>query len=101
MEKRQRYPLFDWLRLVLALEVVALHWFESVGLHRVTFLLGMFEQVPSFLALSGFMIAGSLASSRNMAHFWWKRFLRIARRCPKSSWTLSESVASFRPVLTG
>ncbi|MEA2552235.1 MAG: hypothetical protein QOJ65_411 [Fimbriimonadaceae bacterium] len=34
--------------------------------------------VPAFLGISGFVIPPSLESSKGMAHFFWKRFLRIA-----------------------
>lgn len=37
-----------------------------------------FNPVPTFLAISGFVIVQSRASSRSTGHFWWKRFLRIA-----------------------
>src|SRR5579871_2393284 len=65
--KPLRYPLFDILRLVLALEVVSGHLFAP-------------ERVPAvagFLAISGFLIPQSYRDSRSYGHFAWKRAVRI------------------------
>ena len=69
----KRYPFLDIFRLFLALEVVFLHAHLKVGL---TFWIP-FPPVPTFVALSGLLIPGSLRSSRNVSQFIWKRFLRV------------------------
>jgi peptidoglycan/LPS O-acetylase OafA/YrhL len=64
---------FDYLRLFLAVEVVAMHL--NAGL-----LLGnLWVPIPpvaAFVALSGFLIPQSLERSRGLKHFAWKRALR-------------------------
>jgi peptidoglycan/LPS O-acetylase OafA/YrhL len=76
--KRTHYPAFDWIRLLLAVDVLAIHACSMVHADRAHFWFSAVEPVPCFLALSGFMVLGSLKSSRNIGHFWWKRILRIA-----------------------
>lgn len=65
----ERYPLFDYLRLLLALEVMVCHYFHPSWM--------LVPCVPMFLALSGFLVPGSWEHSRGWGHFAWKRFLRI------------------------
>lgn len=64
---------FDYLRLFLALEVLALHL--NYGLLRGTLWLPI-PPVAAFVALSGFLIPQSLERSRSLGHFAWKRALR-------------------------
>lgn len=75
----KRYPVFDWVRLFLALSVmVFLHWPDVSKLPVPwTIRLNPFNAVPTFVFLSGFMALQSLDSSKGMVHFWWKRILRI------------------------
>jgi peptidoglycan/LPS O-acetylase OafA/YrhL len=69
--------MFDWIRLALASEVLGIHWFVE-GQHLDTHgYLSVIAPVPCFLALSGFMVLGSLEGSRSIGHFWWKRCCRI------------------------
>ncbi len=71
--KETRNHNFDYLRLFLAVEVVAMHL--NAGL-----LLGnLWVPIPpvaAFVALSGFLIPQSLERSRSLGHFAWKRALR-------------------------
>lgn len=64
---------FDYLRLFLAVEVVALHLND--GLFRDKLWLPI-PPVAAFVALSGFLIPQSLERSRHLKHFAWKRALR-------------------------
>lgn len=64
---------FDYLRLFLALEVLALHL--NAGLLRGTLWVPI-PPVAAFVALSGFLIPQSLERSRSLGHFAWKRALR-------------------------
>jgi peptidoglycan/LPS O-acetylase OafA/YrhL len=68
-------PWFDWLRLFLALEVV---WLHIPLAHRgnPTLVLPI-APVPAFVAISGYLIAGSLKTKRNLGEFWRNRALRI------------------------
>lgn len=63
----ERYPLFDRLRLVMALCVVSGHAFGWQ----------VFPAVPGFLALSGMLVAGSYERSGNWKTFAWRRFIRV------------------------
>lgn len=68
-------PWFDWLRLFLALEVV---WLHIPLAHRGNpFLVLPIAPVPAFVAISGYLIAGSLKTKRNLGEFWRNRALRI------------------------
>lgn len=72
--KRQHYPLFDWIRLFLAIEVVLQH-FGKVATGRPW--VAQLNAVPVFVALSGFMILTSLESSKTAWEFWFKRIRRV------------------------
>ena len=72
MDSSCRNVNFDILRLVLALEVVGLHLNASL-----TPWLTVVPAVASFVCLSGFLIPASFNASRSVAHFAWKRFLRV------------------------
>jgi peptidoglycan/LPS O-acetylase OafA/YrhL len=69
-----RYPNFDLLRLLLALEVVALHTWS--GMQLPDMIRVPVHPVAAFIALSGFLIPQSLERSRSIGHFAWKRVLR-------------------------
>lgn len=64
---------FDYLRLFLAVEVVAMHL--NAGLLRGNLWVPI-PPVAAFVALSGFLIPQSLERSRSLGHFAWKRALR-------------------------
>lgn len=75
------YPTFDYLRLVLALEVAVNHYYDiALGIGHVPSWVrfcSVFVSVPSFLAISGFMILQSWRSSATPGEFWVKRVTRI------------------------
>lgn len=62
------YPNFDWLRLLFALQVVAIH----CGVTTSVFI----NPVPAFLAISGFVVLGSL-ERRPIGQFFISRALRV------------------------
>lgn len=62
------YPNFDWLRLLLAAQVVAIH----CGISPTVFI----NPVPAFLAISGFVVLGSM-ERRPLPHFFISRALRV------------------------
>ena len=62
------YPNFDWVRLLLAVQVVAIH---SGGFNHV-----FINPVPAFLAVSGFVVLGSM-QRRPMGQFFISRALRV------------------------
>ena len=68
------YTNFDYLRLFLAIEVVAGHLWA--GLMRPGNFWIPIPAVATFVGLSGFLIPQSLERSRNLWHFGWKRVLR-------------------------
>ncbi len=68
------YRNFDYLRLFLAIEVVAGHLWA--GLLRPGNFWIPIPAVAAFVGLSGFLIPQSLERSRNLWHFAWKRVLR-------------------------
>ena len=65
---REYYSNFDWLRLLLAIQVVAIH--TGVG-YKV-----FVNPVPAFLAISGFVVLGSI-ERRSKKQFFINRLLRI------------------------
>lgn len=70
-----RYPNFDLLRLLLALEVALLHFdWQTYGHPDHKYFI---NPVPAFVAISGFLILGSFDRSRSLRHFAQKRFLRV------------------------
>ena len=69
-----RYRNFDYLRFLLALEVVLQHLYMGMGLPWQIW--STIPPVAAFVALSGFLIPQSLERSRNLWHFAWKRVLR-------------------------
>ncbi len=69
------YPILDYLRLFLAAEVVYFHLSMRATDYSTPFL--PFAPVPGFVAISGFLILGSLRGSRTMGDFWSKRAFRI------------------------
>ncbi|MBN9347693.1 MAG: acyltransferase family protein, partial [Devosia sp.] len=68
MNDKEYFPNFDWFRLLLAIEVVAVH--SGVG----NFL--PVNPVPGFIAISGFVVMGSL-ERRPPLHFVASRALRV------------------------
>ncbi|PIE58166.1 MAG: hypothetical protein CSA33_04445 [Desulfobulbus propionicus] len=62
------YPNFDWLRLMLATEVVAIHSNAAPSV--------FINPVPGFLAISGFVVLGSI-ERRTPGAFFLSRALRI------------------------
>ena len=70
-----RYPNFDLLRLLLALEVVVAHgWYlssERVDWH------GFIMAVPAFFAISGFLASKSLSASGDWTVFLRQRAVRL------------------------
>ncbi|MCC7476389.1 MAG: glycosyltransferase [Pirellulales bacterium] len=73
-DRSPRYPNFDYLRLFLAIEVIAGHLWA--GLMRPGHLWIPIPAVAAFVGLSGFLIPQSLERSRDMWHFAWKRIVR-------------------------
>ena len=76
----ERNSNFDWLRLFLAASVAYFHagYFSSLANGGgAPFTLILFPMVPTFLALSGFLMFRSFATSAHYGHFAWKRALRI------------------------
>jgi peptidoglycan/LPS O-acetylase OafA/YrhL len=69
-----RYENLDYLRLSLAVEVVALHLYA--GLTMGGSLWVPIPPVAAFVGLSGFLIPQSLERSRDLRHFARKRMLR-------------------------
>jgi peptidoglycan/LPS O-acetylase OafA/YrhL len=65
---RTYYPNFDWLRLLLAVQVVAIHC--GLGTHV------LIAPVPAFLAISGFVVLGSI-ERRSIKDFYISRALRV------------------------
>ncbi|MFH0021771.1 acyltransferase family protein [Pseudomonas fluorescens] len=62
------YPNFDWLRLLLAIQVVAVH--TGIGSHV------FMNPVPAFLAISGFVVLGSI-ERRSIRDFFISRAFRV------------------------
>ncbi len=69
-----RVANYDVLRLLLALEVLAIHCISVPVLHQFPLPL---PPVPAFVALSGFLIPDSWSSSNGWRHFARKRMLRV------------------------
>jgi peptidoglycan/LPS O-acetylase OafA/YrhL len=65
---RNYYPNFDWLRLLLAIQVVAIH----SGVAPTVFI----NPVPAFLAISGFVVFSSI-ERRSIPTFFINRALRV------------------------
>lgn len=73
--KRAHYPLFNWLRLFLSLEVV---WLHIPIAHRGNPLLVLpIDPVPAFIAISGFLVFQSLKRAPSLGAFWRNRALRV------------------------
>lgn len=72
---RQRYPNFDLMRLLLALEVVLPHAADEVKaqIHWPN----LYITVPCFLAISGFLVLKSYDESGSWPQFMKKRALRV------------------------
>jgi peptidoglycan/LPS O-acetylase OafA/YrhL len=75
---------FDYLRLILALSVVGFHSFTTSHniaadhlLWRGPWRMSLRPILPMFFALSGFLVAGSLARSAGLLDFLTRRVLRI------------------------
>src|SRR5471030_2863634 len=66
--KGTHYPNFDWLRLLFAIQVVAIH----TGIGSNVFM----NPVPAFLAISGFVVLGSI-ERRSIGEFFISRALRV------------------------
>ena len=69
---RGYYNNFDWLRLLLAVQVVAIH----CGVTSNVFI----NPVPVFLAISGFVVLGSM-ERRPIGQFVISRALRVLPLC--------------------
>ncbi|TXH23058.1 MAG: acyltransferase [Chitinophagaceae bacterium] len=76
---------FDFLRLLATIYIVFHHSFElllskpqfnSIGLKDFRVNLEVFA-LAIFFSISGYLIAKSASTSKNIIHFLWKRFLRI------------------------
>lgn len=65
---RSYFPNFDWIRLLLAVQVVALH----SGITNRVFV----NPVPAFIAISGFVVFGSL-KRRTVGEFFISRAIRV------------------------
>ncbi|MPQ82999.1 acyltransferase [Pseudomonas sp. MAFF 730085] len=73
--KLTRYPGFDLVRLLLALEVVVAHGWPVID--PTVGWPGFIMAVPAFLAVSGFLLLKSYATSGSWVIFTKKRALRI------------------------
>jgi len=72
---RPHYPLFNYIRLFLALEVV---WLHIPVAHRGNQLLVLpVDPVPAFIAISGFLVFQSLQRTPSLSVFWRNRALRV------------------------
>ena len=74
VRQESRYENFDYLRLFLALEVVAEHCWAGLLLPGAFW--SPIPPVAAFVGLSGFLIPQSLERSKSLPHFAWKRALR-------------------------
>ncbi|WP_127806313.1 acyltransferase family protein [Hydrogenophaga sp. NH-16] len=96
----RRYPNFDLLRLLLALEVVVVHaWNET---DRNFSWAGFIMAVPAFLAISGFLVLKSYEDSGSWRSFAKKRALRILPALMVSlllCWALFDTFAVFNSLL--
>jgi peptidoglycan/LPS O-acetylase OafA/YrhL len=72
----KHYPNFDLFRLLLASSVLLLHWF-AFQQRPINFWLLPWDAVPCFVAISGFLIAGSFEKNPDVGHFIWKRACRL------------------------
>ncbi len=72
--RRVYYGNFDYLRIFLAVEVAAGHFYSGLGYPGYLWM--PIPPVAAFIALSGFLIPQSLARSGNVMHFARKRVLR-------------------------
>lgn len=63
----------DFIRTALALGVLSFHTFQYIGIDYP-----QLPWVPSFIALSGYLITESMQRSAGYLHFAWKRLLRVA-----------------------
>jgi peptidoglycan/LPS O-acetylase OafA/YrhL len=95
---------FDYLRLVLATSVVALHSFVTThdladdhDLWRSPLRAVLRLILPMFFALSGFLVAGSLFRSATLAEFAILRLLRIA---PALMVEIALSALILGPIVT-
>jgi len=66
--KADHYNNFDWIRLLLAVQVVGIH----AGVAKTVFV----NPVPAFMTVSGFMVLGSL-ERRRTSDFFRSRALRV------------------------
>jgi peptidoglycan/LPS O-acetylase OafA/YrhL len=65
---KKHFPNFDWIRLFLSIEVVAIH---ADAAHTV-----FLSPVPAFLSISGFLVLGSM-ERRPVSQFFISRALRV------------------------
>lgn len=101
--KRGNTTGFDYLRLVLALSVIAFHtidvcygWAAEYPLWKSTFRPLFIFAVPSFFALSGFLVAGSLERNTLPAFL----SLRVLRIFPALTVEVVLSALMLGPVVT-
>jgi len=71
----ERFPNFDILRLLLALEVVVDHAWSVY--HATPLWRGAIPAVPAFLAISGCLVLKSISTSPSWGAYALKRFLRV------------------------
>lgn len=69
-----RFPNLDYLRLFLALEVVAMHCYNG---QKPGSFVPPISPVPAFVCISGYLIPASMRSSKSWKHFAFKRLLRV------------------------
>jgi peptidoglycan/LPS O-acetylase OafA/YrhL len=62
----------DFIRTLLALGVLSFHTFQTIGISYP-----QLPWVPSFIAISGYLITDSMYRSSGYLHFAWKRVLRV------------------------
>lgn len=88
---------FDYLRILLAWCVLFFHSFPLTGLRGAPFAQLGELTVPSFFALAGFLIAGSLERSRTVAGFFTLRAVRLG---PALAFEIMLSALILGPLLT-
>jgi peptidoglycan/LPS O-acetylase OafA/YrhL len=88
---------FDYLRILLAWGVLFFHSFALTGVRGAPFAQLGELTVPSFFALAGFLIAGSLERSRTVAGFFTLRAVRLG---PALAFEIVLSALILGPLVT-